>query len=68
MALQTMLLQADGNKILLLPAWPKSWDVEFKLHAPKNTTVEGVYKGGKMEKLVVTPEWRRADVVEMAGR
>lgn len=66
MALQTMLLQADGDKILLLPAWPKGWDVEFKLHAPKRTVVEGIYRGGKLEKLTVTPEARRTDVIVFA--
>jgi len=65
MALQTMLLQASGDKILLFPAWPKEWDVQFKLHAPANTTVEGVYRAGRLEKLKVTPETRRKDVVEM---
>ena len=65
MALQTMLLQADGEKIMLFPAWPKEWDVEFKLHAPANTTVEGVYRAGRVEKLKVTPESRRKDVLLM---
>jgi hypothetical protein len=60
--LQSMLLQTDGQKIFLLPAWPKQWDVEFKLHAPQQTVVEGVYQGGKMQSLRVTPESRRADV------
>ena len=41
--LQAMLLQTDGRQIFLLPAWPKEWDVEFKLHAPQQTIVEGVY-------------------------
>jgi len=63
--LQAMLLQTDGRKIFLLPAWPKQWDVEFKLHAPRQTVVEGVYRDGKMQSLRVTPESRRADV-EMA--
>ena len=31
MALQSMLLQADGSRILVAPAWPKDWDVDFKL-------------------------------------
>ena len=60
---QLMLLQADGDKIRVLPAWPKTWDVHFKLHAPRQTVVECVYRGGKVEKLIVTPESRRADVV-----
>ena len=30
-ALQSMLLQSDGRKIYLCPAWPEDWDVSFKL-------------------------------------
>jgi hypothetical protein len=33
--IQEMLLQVDGDKIHLFPAWPKNRDVHFKLHAPK---------------------------------
>jgi hypothetical protein len=62
--LQYMLLQSDGDKMYLLPAWPKNWDVSFKLHAPKNTTVQGVYRAGKLEQIKVTPESRRQDIVE----
>ena len=60
--LQEMLMQCFGNEILLFPAWPKTWDVNFKLHAPKNTIVEGIFKDGKIEELKVFPESRRADV------
>ena len=66
--LQSMLLQADGSKIYVLPAWPKTWNVSFKLHAPSNTTVEGVVKAGKLEQLKVTPESRSKDVVNMLGQ
>jgi hypothetical protein len=62
-ALQTMLVQFEGSKIHLLPAWPKTWDAEFKLHAPMQTTIEGVVSGGKLVKLKVTPESRRKDVI-----
>jgi hypothetical protein len=62
-ALQSMLLQADGRKIYLLPAWPNDWDCEFKLHAPYNTTVEGVIKQGKLEQFKVTPPERAKDVI-----
>jgi hypothetical protein len=58
-----MLLQCDGPKIRLLPAWPKNWDVSFKLHATGNTVVVCEYHGGKITKLDVTPEPRRNDVV-----
>jgi len=63
MALQTMLMQNIGQKILLMPAWPKDWDVEFKLCAPGKTTIVGVFKNGKMEKLKVSPTARRKDIV-----
>ncbi len=59
---QHMLMATVGDKIILLPAWPKDWDVSFKLHAPRQTVVECVYRGGKVERLVVTPESRRKDV------
>lgn len=62
-ALQAMLLQTDGRTLYLLPAWPAEWDAKFKLHAPYRTTVEGEVKGGKLTRLIVTPESRRADVV-----
>ncbi len=66
MALQTMLLQSDGDTIRLFPAWPKEWDVEFKLHAPRNTIVEGVYRDGQVVRLQVTPAARMKDVVQLA--
>ena len=63
--LQEMLMQTVDRKIYLFGAWPKDWDVNFKLHAPYQTTVEGVFKDGKIETLKVTPEKRRGDVVIM---
>ncbi len=59
---QAMLMQTDGRRIFLLPAWPKEWDVDFKLHAPQQTVIQGVYRGGKVRSVRVTPEARRADV------
>jgi hypothetical protein len=63
--LQEMLLQADGKKIYLFPAWPKDWDVHFKLHAPYNTTVEATVQSGKVQSLIVAPEERKKDVIIM---
>jgi hypothetical protein len=63
--LQEMLLQTDGKKIFLFPAWPKTWNVQFKLHAPYDTVVEGVVKDGKVQSLQVTPASRKNDVVNM---
>jgi len=66
--LQEMLMQCDGRKIYLLPAWPKEWDVHFKLHAPYQTTVEVVLKNGKVELLKVFPESRKQDLVDLLGK
>lgn len=61
--LQLMLMQCDGKRIRLLPAWPKGWTADFKLHAPYKTIVEGRVQNGKITKLKVIPEKRRKDVV-----
>ncbi|SEQ98881.1 DUF5703 domain-containing protein [Pedobacter rhizosphaerae] len=63
--LQEMLMQCDGKKIHLFPAWPKDWDVHFKLHAPYQTTVEGTLKNGKLTAIRVIPESRKTDVINM---
>lgn len=62
-ALQRMLLQSAGDKIHLLPAWPKEWSVSFRLHAPGPAVVEGEYRNGVMARLEVTPPARRKDLV-----
>jgi beta-glucosidase-like glycosyl hydrolase len=62
--LQKMLLQTNGRKILLLPAWPPDWDADFRLHAPYRTIVEGQVRHGRLVHFVVTPTSRLADVVD----
>ena len=62
-ALQWMLMQCDGKRIQLLPAWPADWDADFKLHAPGQTVVRGSVRHGKLVDLHVSPERRQADVV-----
>jgi hypothetical protein len=64
-ALQSMLLQADpySDKLYLLPAWPKAWNADFKLHAPGKTVIEGSVREGKVENLKVTPTSRRKDII-----
>jgi hypothetical protein len=64
--IQEMLMAADAygdGKIYLLSAWPKDWDVDFKLHASQQTTVEVSISKGKVVKLLVNPESRRKDIV-----
>ena len=61
--LQSLLLQTDGRKIYLLPAWPRGWDCDFKLHAPLQTVITGKVQGGQLTELNVTPPERKADVI-----
>ncbi|MCU0780507.1 MAG: DUF5703 domain-containing protein, partial [Akkermansiaceae bacterium] len=61
-ALQEMLMQTDGRRILLGPAWPADWDADFKLRAPWQTTVEGRVTDGKVIVDKVTPPSRRKDI------
>jgi hypothetical protein len=63
LTLQNMLLFASGDKIELLPAWPKEWNVRFKLHAARQTVVEGKVINGRLTALKVIPASRRKDVV-----
>ena len=44
MTLQEMVMQAYGNKVYVLPAFPKDWDVSFKLYTLQNNIIEGEYK------------------------
>lgn len=62
---QEMLLQTAGERILLFPAWPREWDVNFRLHAPRGTVIEAELRAGKLMRLEVTPSARTADVTVM---
>ncbi|TVP82359.1 MAG: hypothetical protein EA353_00480 [Puniceicoccaceae bacterium] len=47
MGLQTMLLQSEGTQTHLFPAWPKHWNVKFRLHAPGQRIIEGAWQDGQ---------------------
>ncbi|MEG1586023.1 MAG: hypothetical protein RR346_04035, partial [Bacteroidales bacterium] len=66
-ALQEMLMQCNDREILLAPAWPKDWDVKFKLHAPYQTVVSGEIRNGRLKSLIVTPKEREKDVRFLLG-
>jgi hypothetical protein len=59
---QSLVMQCDGKRIDLFPAFPADWDCDFKLRAPYNTTVEGKLKNGKLVQLKVTPKEREKDI------
>ena len=61
--LESMLMQTSGKQIWLLPAWPKDWEADFKLHAPYGTTISGHVENGRVTNLDVAPKSRTADVV-----
>jgi hypothetical protein len=61
-ALQNMLVQTEHDDIILFPAWPETWDVSFKIHAPQQTAIEGKLENGKLSYLKVSPESRKKDV------
>lgn len=63
-AVQAMVLQAEGDAIHLLPAWPEDWNVSFRLHAPGKTVVEGRAEGARLLELEVHPPERGADIVK----
>jgi hypothetical protein len=69
--IQEMLLAPEpgsNGKLHLFPAWPAEWDVDFKLHAPSQTVVEAVLKGGKLVTLKVTPASREKDIVNWLSK
>jgi len=67
MVMQTQSLPGEQGKLRLLPAWPKDWDVDFRMHAPYRTTVEGKVHAGEVTFLKVTPKKREDDVVIMGA-
>jgi hypothetical protein len=62
-ALQRMLVQEAGGKILLLPAWPANWDVDFKLFLENKTTISGTVTKGELVEWNIQPPSRERDVV-----
>jgi hypothetical protein len=66
-SLQAMIMQTDGRKIYLFPAWPREWNVDFKLHAPLKTVIEGTFHNGRANVVNVTPPSRAKDIVLVSG-
>ncbi|MBQ7422451.1 MAG: hypothetical protein IJV27_09975 [Prevotella sp.] len=59
---QEMLMQEADGRILLFPSWPQEWNVHFKLHASRRTTVEATLRNGRVF-YSVEPASRAKDVV-----
>lgn len=54
-AFQRMLIQESPEQILLFPAWPASWNVDFKLYVTGGV-IQGIWKNRKLESLTVYPK------------
>ncbi len=67
LALQCMLLQADNDTIQLFPAWNKTWNVDFRLHGPDNTVVEGTLNQGTLTRLAVGPVSKKNNIKLLNG-
>ena len=65
--IQKMVMQVNKEKVYVLPAFPKEWNVSFKLHPDKETYIEGIYEDGKLIKLEVFPEEAKNRVVNLRG-
>ena len=67
--LQKMLMQVEGRRIMLFPAWLRSFDVDAKLHFPAGPggalpgTLHVVLVSGELKVLEVEPSSRKGDVV-----
>lgn len=61
--LQQMVMQTEGKTIRLLPAFPRDWNVRFKLWADRDTCVEAEYRAGQLVNWQITPDERRSDVL-----
>jgi hypothetical protein len=62
-----MLLQPIDGKLHLFPAWPRDWDVSFKLHAPGQTAVQATLKDGQVTELEISPASRAKDIILPEG-
>lgn len=52
--LQRMVLQSYGSRVYLLPAFPREWEVDFKLRVRGGATVSGLYRDGRWVKAPTT--------------
>jgi len=63
MALQNMLIQNVGNNIYVIPSFPSTWSVDYKLEAYGNTTVRLKSAGHTISRLDVNPSSRKTDII-----
>ena len=62
-AVQEMLMQEVDDRIDLVPAWTRAWDVRFRLRASRGTIVEAELRKGKVVNVNVTPARDKEKIV-----
>ncbi len=62
-ALRDMIVEAQGGKMRLFPAWPSQLDVSFRLALSGNRRIEVVYEGGKFVEIEVWPKDQTGNVI-----
>ncbi|HTE25699.1 DUF5703 domain-containing protein [Flavitalea sp.] len=62
-ALQRMIIQYEDNEVRLLPAWPKEWDLSFKVSGPNKTIFSGTIEEGRITTLKVSGR-KRVDIIK----
>ena len=60
--LQTMLVRYEGRRIILFPTWPDEWDVNFRVHLPYETVLQGELEDGEVVSLRANPSDRLEDI------
>ncbi|HVD97714.1 MAG TPA: carbohydrate-binding protein [Cytophagaceae bacterium] len=68
MSLQNMVMQNANDSIYVLPSWPSTWSVDYKLQSPNNTNVRVVSNGTNISQLTVVPSSRSSYVVLPDGK
>ncbi|GAA3554384.1 DUF5703 domain-containing protein [Snuella lapsa] len=66
-ALQDMLVQYVDDKVYMFPAWPKEWNVDFKLHGPHGLVLQAALVNGVAEELSVMSQRKNEKIIMMLG-
>ncbi|HXA01766.1 MAG TPA: DUF5703 domain-containing protein, partial [Cytophagaceae bacterium] len=67
-SLQNMVMQNVNDSIYVLPSWPSTWSVDYKLQGPNNTSVRVVSNGTNISQFTVVPSSRASYVVLPDGK
>lgn len=61
-ALQNMLLLNLPDRAILLPAWPKKWNAQFRLRAARGAVIEGEIRNGELSWQISPKDALRVEV------